>query len=218
MLPSSLSDLPARLLMLVPVWLSLTVHEFAHAWSAFKLGDGTAQEQGRLTLNPLAHIDFIGTLILPLLGIPFGWAKPVPVNPLRFDRRWNIRHGMLLTAAAGPISNLLLALLSTIVLGVMARVGVIQTGAESYYVLLRMLIVINISLAVFNMLPLYPLDGSRVADGVMPDSMRPAWEKFCRVAPFLFLGVIIFGREIIAIPSEFLLTGLNGLLRLIING
>src|SRR6185369_11527845 len=97
-----------RLMFLPIMLLSLTVHEWAHAYSAFRLGDDTAERQGRLTLDPIAHIDFFGTLLLPLLGVPFGWAKPVPVNPVRFDRRVPMRVGMLLTAAAGPVSNLLI--------------------------------------------------------------------------------------------------------------
>src|SRR5271157_1843260 len=98
----------ARLTFLVPLILSLSVHEWAHAWAAWRLGDDTARLLGRMTLNPLAHIDPLGTVLLPLLGVPFGWAKPVPVNPLRF-RGVSMSIGMLLTAAAGPISNIVLA-------------------------------------------------------------------------------------------------------------
>src|SRR6476659_7441279 len=96
-------------MMLIPLLMSLTVHEWAHAWSAHRLGDDTASMQGRLTLNPIAHLDFIGTL-----GLPFGWAKPVPVNPTRFRRGVNTSTGMVITAAAGPISNLVLALLAAV--------------------------------------------------------------------------------------------------------
>ncbi|HMF44095.1 MAG TPA: site-2 protease family protein, partial [Polyangia bacterium] len=91
--------------------LSLTVHEWAHAWSAYRLGDDTASKLGRLTLNPIAHIDPFGSLILPLLHIPFGWAKPVPVNPTRFRKGVNISTGMIITAAAGPLANVVLAVL-----------------------------------------------------------------------------------------------------------
>src|SRR5215471_12296793 len=99
---------------LVPLLLSLTVHEWAHAWSAYRLGDDTAAKLGRLTLNPIAHIDPIGTLILPLLGVPFGWAKPVPVVASRFRRGVNMTTGMMITAAAGPLSNVVLAVLSAV--------------------------------------------------------------------------------------------------------
>src|SRR5262245_7955094 len=88
-----------RVMLLVPLILSLSVHEWAHAYSAHRLGDDTARQEGRLTLNPVAHIDPIGTLLLPLLGIPFGWARPVPVNPIRFRRDVSMRTGMMITAA-----------------------------------------------------------------------------------------------------------------------
>src|SRR4051812_7061061 len=94
-----------RAMDLIPLVLSLTVHEFSHAWSAWLLGDDTAALQGRMTLNPIVHIDPVGTFLLPLLGIPFGWAKPVPVNPLRFTRRFSMSTGMMITAVAGPASN-----------------------------------------------------------------------------------------------------------------
>lgn len=203
-----------RLLMLVPVWLSLTVHEFAHAWSAFKLGDNTARERGRLTLNPLSHIDPIGTLILPLLGVPFGWAKPVPVDPLRFDRRYSMRKGMLITAAAGPLSNLLMALLVTVILGIQLRLDPHSLGKGSPLTsLLIMMMQVNVALAIFNLLPIYPLDGSRIADGVMPDRLRPQWATFCRIAPFVLIGILFLGSGmLIQKPAQLILTGLSRLM------
>src|SRR5215468_292941 len=111
-------------LMYVPILiLSLTVHEWAHAYSAFRLGDDTAARQGRLTLNPLPHIDPFGTILCPLLGVPFGWAKPVPVVPSRFRRDVNMRTGMMITAAAGPLSNLALAVVCTVLYGLLLRFG-----------------------------------------------------------------------------------------------
>src|SRR5580698_8792478 len=106
---------------LIPLILSLTVHEWAHAYSAFRLGDDTAARQGRLTLNPIPHIDPFGTILCPLLGIPFGWAKPVPVNPVRFNREISMRAGMMITAAAGPLSNLVLAVLCSALAGLLGR-------------------------------------------------------------------------------------------------
>src|SRR5512142_2218234 len=107
--------------ILIPLLLSLTVHEFAHAWSAARLGDDTGARAGRLTLNPLAHIDPIGTILLPLLGIPFGWARPVPVDPSRFRRTVKMRTGVMLTAAAGPLSNVILAVVCTVGYGLALR-------------------------------------------------------------------------------------------------
>jgi Zn-dependent protease len=180
------------ILILVPLWLSLSVHEWAHAWSAWKLGDDTAALSGRLTLNPLAHIDPIGTLLLPLLGIPFGWAKPVPVNPYRFTRKVRMHTGMMLTAIAGPISNLVLVAICTVLLAMVIRfrsvVGDAEPGARN---LLELMISLNLILAIFNMLPIPPLDGSRVADALMPAALRPGWTRFCEVGPLVLAAVII---------------------------
>jgi Zn-dependent protease len=191
-----------RMMLLIPLVLSLTVHEFAHAWSAWKLGDDTAERQGRLTLDPMAHIDPIGTLLLPLLGIPFGWAKPVPVNPARFRRDVNMSTGMMLTAAAGPLSNVLLALASAVSFGLTLRwaphVMVENPGLQQF---LLMVMFMNVGLALFNMLPVPPLDGSRVVEGLLPYRLRGAWEKVLMAGPFLLLGVVFFGGRLIAGPS-----------------
>lgn len=217
------SDLLNRVMMLVPLVLSLTVHEWAHAWSAFKLGDDTAARMGRLTLNPIAHIDPIGTLLLPLLGIPFGWAKPVPVNPVRFTRRISMRAGMMITAAAGPISNVILAILSTVIAGLLWRfrptlmLGSLDeaTGAMSdsgLATFLQMTIAMNVALALFNLLPFPPLDGSRVVDGLMPLRFRPQWEVFLRYGAFGLLIAIVAGRYILAAPFALAFTALKHLL------
>jgi len=176
-----------RLLLLLPC---LTVHEFAHGWSAAKLGDDTATLQGRLTLNPLAHIDPLGTLILPLIGFPIGWAKPVPVNPARFDRKHNMRWAMMLTALAGPGSNILMAILVAMVIKITLVTGL--GSSPEITRILYSLLHLNLLLALFNMLPIPPLDGSRVADYFMPQKLRPQWEKIYNSGPlFLFLVIII---------------------------
>lgn len=142
------------------------IHEFAHAYTAYKLGDNTAKSQGRLTLNPLASFDLFGTLMFLLVGI--GWAKPVPINPRNFK---NQKSGMVITAAAGPVSNLLFAFISCLVIGVIAKFTSSSTSSEyvssAFYVLAE----INIMLAVFNLIPLPPLDGSRIAAGALPDKI-----------------------------------------------
>ena len=168
---------------LVPLVLSLTVHEWAHAWSARRLGDDTAERLGRLTLNPLVHIDPLGTLLMPML-VSFGWAKPVPVNPARFRPEVNQRFGMMITAAAGPLSHLVLAFLCVIFSGLMLRFSLYNEALDWLFTRGFQL---NVLLALFNFLPIPPLDGSRVADGLMPNGLRPLWERFVRVGPILLL-------------------------------
>jgi Zn-dependent protease len=194
--------LASRVMIMVPVILSLSVHEWAHAYTAFRLGDDTAARMGRLTLNPIAHIDPIG-LLLPLMGVPFGWAKPVPINISRFDRSVDLRTGLILTAAAGPISNLVLALGATLLMGLGVRFGLVEMGGLMA-AFSELFILINLVLALFNMLPIPPLDGSRVFDGLCPDALRPAWNAFARVGPFGLLLVIVaplfLGFSLIAWP------------------
>ena len=199
-------DLAARVMILIPMLLSLTVHEWAHAWSAYRLGDDTAAMQGRLTLNPIAHIDPIGTLILPLLGIPFGWAKPVPVMPTRFRRSISMNTGMLITAAAGPLANVVLAVASAVALGIVAHGSpeVLWKPVGVAY-LLRMLISINITLAIFNMIPVPPLYGSRVVDGLIPYGWRGYWDSIVRLSPILLIVVMVFGSAIIMGPSSYVM-------------
>jgi Zn-dependent protease len=191
-------------MLLVPLLLSLTVHEWAHAWSANRLGDDTARMQGRLTLNPIAHIDPIGTLILPLLGIPFGWAKPVPVNPTRFRRGVKMSTGMILTAAAGPLANVALAVLCAVAFGLVARFSPeAMTARFGIAPLLMIGIQINVTLAIFNMIPIPPLDGSRVVDGLVPYGWRPQWESIVRLSPLLLVVVIVAGQRLIAGPAGY---------------
>jgi Zn-dependent protease len=182
----------------IPVLLSLTVHEWAHAWTAWRLGDDTAKMLGRVSLNPVDHIDPVGTLLLPLLGVPFGWAKPVPINPVRFRAGVNMPLGVLLTAAAGPISNLLLAVLGCAALAVVTTFaspelphGLDSRAYAVVYQFVQSLVLINILLACFNLLPIPPLDGSRIVDAVMPPALRPAWSRFSSLGPILLLAVIL---------------------------
>lgn len=186
-----------RLTLYVPVLiLSLTVHEFAHAWSAWLLGDDTAEREGRMTLNPLAHIDPVGTLLLPALGVPFGWAKPVPVRPARFRRGVNMATGMMLTSVAGPASNLVLATVSAVIYGLMKRWApeTLMTH-EALGAFLGAMLQVNVALALFNMLPLPPLDGSRVVEWLLPYRFRGAWERVAQLAPFLLLALLVINNR-----------------------
>jgi Zn-dependent protease len=205
----SVSEIVQRLLVVLPVLLlSLTVHEFAHAWAARRLGDDTAMRMGRYTLNPLAHMDPIGTFFLPVFtNIPFGWAKPVPVNPARFRHGVNMGKGMMFTALAGPASNFLLGIASALLLGLVARIdpslgstgdgrGASGIAAAFLYSMIQM----NVVLGIFNLLPIPPLDGSRIVDAFLPVRFRPAWEAFSRFSIFALLILVFFGWRLIGGP------------------
>lgn len=160
---------------------SLTVHEAAHAWSADRLGDPTARMLGRMSLNPIVHIDPIGTILLPLVAVfsnlpIIGWAKPVPVNVGRLQ---NPRRDFMLVAAAGPASNLLLASLGAVAIRVGLGPEVLTSDSPLVQVVL-----INVLLAVFNLVPVPPLDGGNVLAGLLPPS---AADVFVRLRPYGFL-------------------------------
>lgn len=202
-----------RLTFLIPLILSLSVHEWAHAWSAWRLGDDTARLLGRMTLDPLAHIDPVGTLLLPLIGIPFGWAKPVPVNPLRF-RGVGMSVGMMLTAAAGPISNVVLAAAAAALSMLLARLpaGAIP-AADAIAKLLELLVVMNVVLAVFNLVPVPPLDGSRIVAAFVPDRFRGPWEAFCRAAQVGLVLLLVASMTMRMSVFSGLIEAVTGLLR-----
>jgi Zn-dependent protease len=212
-----LEDWIVRSLMwLIPLLLSLSVHEWAHAWMAWRLGDDTAKLQGRLTLNPLAHIDPMGTLLLPLMGVPFGWAKPVPINPIRFGRQVSLRTGVLLTAVAGPLSNIVLAVGCIALWAVMIHFRLGTTlGGEAVFALVERLIYLNVLLAAFNLIPIPPLDGSRVVDTLLPDGLRPAWDSLGQMGPIALAAVILLpllaGVSLFAWPLEAVQTLLDQL-------
>jgi len=191
-------DLAGSVLNVIVLVLSLTVHEFFHAWTAWKLGDDTAARMGRLTLNPIPHIDLFGTILLPLLNAPIGWAKPVPVNPARFTRKISMEAGDILVSAAGPLSNLGLGLLSAVVYGLLLRFApdVVARGSAGSALLIRLMF-INAGLMLFNLLPIPPLDGGHVAAGLMPTAWRPAWERYAQVAPWILMALVVFGSGVL---------------------
>lgn len=207
-------DLMGAVLGLIPVILSLSVHEFAHAWTAWRLGDDTAARLGRLTLNPAAHIDPFGTIVLPLVlvlsGLPaFGWAKPVPVDPSRFRRDVPMARGMAITSSAGPVSNLLIATLSFGVLAAVIRGGVREGAAIEF---LWTLVLLNLVLALFNLIPIPPLDGSRVAGWLLPPRLAHQWHQLERFAPILLILVLMFGGRLIRVPIAAISNHLYGIL------
>ena len=177
-----------RLIWWIPLVLSITVHEWAHAASASWLGDDTARLLGRNTLNPLAHIDPVGTVLLPLLGIPFGWAEPVPINPTRFRRNVSMKLGVLIVAIAGPISNFCLAGACWILSWLLS---ISQFTNADVLEGLSNVLALNLVLAFFNLLPIPPLDGSRVVDSLMPNHLRPLWNSFSRFGFVLLLALIL---------------------------
>ena len=175
------------LIILLPILIfSLCFHEFSHGYIAYKLGDHTAARNGRLTLNPLAHLDPIGSLMILFVG--FGWAKPVPVNPVNFS---NPRLDMMKVAFAGPASNLLLAFTGGLMMRLVNIFGLLQS--EMFIQTLYYFIFINISLAVFNMIPVAPLDGSQIF-GNMISKTNPelAW-KLQMYGPKILMGIILIG-------------------------
>jgi Zn-dependent protease len=175
------------------VLFALSVHESAHAWTADKFGDPTARLMGRVTLNPLAHIDLIGTIIFPIMlaviGAPvFGWAKPVMVNPNNLRNR---RRDGMLVSAAGPVSNLLVA--GATILVFLALKGTGLLASPPLFTILLFLIIINIYLAVFNLIPIPPLDGSGVLEGMLKGGALRAFEAI-RPYGFFILLLIIYSH------------------------
>ncbi len=180
--------------LLIPsLVVAIVFHEVAHGWTALALGDPTAQQQRRLSLNPIRHVDPVGTLLVPgalaLMGAPvFGWAKPVPVIKQRLD---NPRFGMMAVAAAGPGMNILLALLGAAVLGLFAGGLAAPPDETTQWILtgINYFLLINIFLALFNLLPIPPFDGSHILEGLLPRSAARAYDK---LRPLGIIVLVVF--------------------------
>ena len=180
------------ILIAPPILLALTFHEYSHAYIAHRFGDDTAQKYGRLTLNPLRHLDPLGTIMIFL--VQFGWAKPVPVNPYNLR---NPKRDMLWISAAGPLSNMLLALGSGLLFRFLSDVAPVAQSSSTIGLLVLMLFLslkINLALAVFNILPIAPLDGSKILFGLLPPRYGQMVFALERYGPFILIGLIILGR------------------------
>lgn len=204
---------PTTLIALgVILLVSFPVHEFAHAWVAYRLGDDTAARQGRLSLNPLRHLDPLGTLML-IATQAFGWAKPVPVAPWRL--RYGPRIGHALVAAAGPGSNLLMALLGAIVW----RSGVLDRLPMNLDMAVILFISINIGLFLFNLIPLGPLDGFSVLSGIVDARTAQRLEPLSTYGTYILLGLLMLGyvSPSLNILGRALSQGVFGLTRLLLG-
>jgi Zn-dependent protease len=207
----------------VVMLFSLSFHESAHAWAALRMGDDTAQREGRISLNPLVHIDPIGTVLMPLLqflaaGIPLlAWAKPTPYNPANFRREVSLGKGHVVVAGAGPISNLVLALAFVAALFGVLRLGVVPSadiGESKLLEALMMGVYLNVALALFNLVPVPPLDGSKVAAWSLPRSFAERYEAaVAQFGPLLLLIVLIPVARLLSPVIRFLTHFLIGMAR-----
>ena len=185
-------------LFMVPFLFAISFHEFSHGWVAKKKGDNTAEILGRLTLNPVAHLDIIGTLVVPsmalIFGWPlFGWAKPVPVNSRNLK---NVKNDMFWIAAAGPLSNILLAIMGGAILHLMVRSPMGALSANFYAPILEMLIFfvkINVVLAIFNLLPMHPLDGGKILARFLPYNVNRFLEDNQATTSILLICLVVTG-------------------------
>ncbi|WP_428087541.1 site-2 protease family protein [Candidatus Thioglobus sp.] len=183
-------EIQTLLIYVIPVLFAITVHEVAHGWVASLLGDHSARMMGRLTLNPIKHIDPVGTILVPAFlyftaGFVFGWAKPVPVN---FNALRSPKKDMLWVAAAGPISNFLMALLWLIIILI-----AINTNSQFLADMAQVGVQINLLLAVLNLLPLPPLDGGRVVSSLLPPKLSYQYDQLEPYGLFILLGLLFLG-------------------------
>ncbi len=199
----NLPSLHQIVLMLPAIVVGLTFHEYAHGLVAHWLGDDTARLQGRLTINPAAHVDPVGLLMLFLAG--FGWAKPVPVNPLSFTG--DMRRGMLLVSLAGPVMNIVMALVAVVV-----HLALMDLRLPYFTEIMFYIIYINIVLAIFNLLPIPPLDGSKILAGILPG--RQEWLYHLETYGIIILILLVFTGAIGYIFRIFVIPLANVLLKM----
>lgn len=178
---------------IIPLIFAITLHEAAHAYVAHRFGDDTAKHMGRLSLNPLVHIDLIGTILFPLLGLMaggfmFGWAKPVPIN---YARLVNPKKNILWIALAGPLANFFMALVWLLIISLSAYLS--SYFANPISLMAKAGLSINISLMIINLLPILPLDGGRIVYSLLPDKQAYQYSKSERYGMIILLGLLVFG-------------------------
>lgn len=181
-----MSETQIFLIRIPAILIALTVHEYAHGYIAWVKGDSTAKNSGRLTFNPFAHIDPIGALML--LWGPFGWAKPVPVNPINLD---NPKRDMIFVSAAGPVSNIILALIFGYSLRLLKLAGAYSFLSSGLIIFIHLCVIINIGISFFNLIPIPPLDGSNILMGFLPHEKIDPYLRAVRYAPQILLGMIV---------------------------
>ena len=205
----TLSYIRQGVVLLIALILSVAVHEFGHAFSADKLGDSTPRHQGRVTLNPLVHIDPLGTIIFPIvafvtgLGL-LGWGRPVIINPVAFTRRLRMKTGHLIVALAGPAMNVVMALVVTLLYAILLATRVLQPG-DQVAGGIKLVIHLNWILCFFNLLPVPPLDGGAVLAGLLPDRLDHINRFLAQYGSFILIGLLVTGAfGVLLTPARYI--------------
>lgn len=201
------------------VLVAITFHEFAHGYAAYKLGDNTAKNEGRLSLNPLDHLDPVGTLMLLFAG--FGWGKPVHVNPIQYTRKISMEKGEAIVSVAGPLTNLILALVLALIYGALVKFASIEFLLSNVGNIVKLVLAsaisINIGLGVFNLIPLPPLDGSKIIMPFLPYNAKQWFRSNEQIFYIIFVAIWITGIAgiIISPPINWISTGIMSLTKMI---
>jgi len=212
----SIRDSILNIILIIPgMLIAFTFHEYAHAYVADKLGDKTPRFQGRLTLNPVSHIDPIG--FIAVLIFRFGWAKPVQTNPSAYK---NYYKDDLKVSLAGPIANFLVAIVMAVILGLFARFGykiLPESLAGVLFSMIQLAVVVNVNIGLFNLIPIPGLDGFSLLRDLKPNTFHRYEEKFYQYQMLIMLALIFVGGRIIQIPASFILKGLMILASQVVN-
>jgi len=197
------------------VIVAMTFHEFAHAWMATKLGDDTPRLQGRLNLNPMSHIDPVGIICLALLG--FGWGKPVLINSRNFDGKYSLSKAEAMVAAAGPVMNFIIAFIFLIIYGIFGlKVTTVTATTRVISSIIVSIVTVNIGLGVFNLIPIYPLDGSKILNNFLPYKARE-WMINNQTMLTIIVFFVVFFTNIMSYISSYVLYGMSWVVNLILG-